>query len=451
MSIGSDLAARLKSLWADLRREGPGAILVRGSATFLTIRVLGIGVAFLTQVVLARLLGVDEYGIYAYALSWLTVLAMLGAVGVDHSTLRFVGQYKGREDWILLRGFLRWSFGSAFIVSIVTTVVAVSVLIAIGPSLSPSHKSTYLVACLLIPIMVQLQIGSGTIRAFRKIARAQIPADLVRPILIVALLGVTYWALDREVLATTAMGATLAASAVALGVIIFFLRSIVRESVPRARAEYRSFEWLAVSFPLLILNGSYLLLSQTDILMIGALLDTTEAGIYSAASRLAMLLPLGLATVNAIAAPMIAEFHATNDRRKLQRTLTVAAWCALGLAFPLAVVILFAGDWLLALYGQEFRAAYFALLILAGGQVVNTITGPVGFVMTMTGHQKQAMTILILMIPANLLLNSLLIPEFGIEGAAVATAATTVTHNLLMLAYVRKHHRLNTTVFASAL
>lgn len=451
MSIGSDLAARLKSLWADLRREGPGAILVRGSATFLTIRVLGIGVAFLTQVVLARLLGVDEYGIYAYALSWLTVLAMLGAVGVDHSTLRFVGQYKGREDWILLRGFLRWSFGSALIVSIVTTVVAVSVLIAIGPSLSPSHKSTYLVACLLIPIMVQLQIGSGTIRAFRKIARAQIPADLVRPILIVALLGVTYWALDREVLATTAMGATLAASAVALGVIIFFLRSIVRESVPRARAEYRSFEWLAVSFPLLILNGSYLLLSQTDILMIGALLDTTEAGIYSAASRLAMLLPLGLATVNAIAAPMIAEFHATNDRRKLQRTLTVAAWCALGLAFPLAVVILFAGDWLLALYGQEFRAAYFALLILAGGQVVNTITGPVGFVMTMTGHQKQAMTILILMIPANLLLNSLLIPEFGIEGAAVATTATTVTHNLLMLAYVRKHHRLNTTVFASAL
>ena len=450
MSTGPDLAARLRSLSLELRRDGPGAMLVRGSAMFLTIRVLGIGLAFLTQVVLARLLGVAEYGIYAYALSWLTVLAMLGAIGVDHSTLRFVAEYKGRKDWALLCGFLRWSLGSAFIASIVTMVIAVSVLIAIGPKLSPAHKSTYLVACLLIPIMVQLQIGSATIRAFRKIARAQIPADLVRPVLIVALLGVIYWTLDREVLATTAMGATLAASAVALGVIIFFLRSIVRSTVPRVRAQYRSFEWLAVSFPLLILNGTYLLLSQTDILMIGALLSTTEAGLYSAASRLAMLLPLGLATVNAIAAPMIAEFHAADDRRKLQRTLTVAAWCALGLAVPLAVVILVAGDWLLALYGQEFRTAYLALLILAGGQVVNTITGPVGFVMTMTGHQKQAMTILILMIPANLLLNSLLIPEFGIEGAAVATAATTVTHNLLMLAYVRKHHRLNTTVFASA-
>jgi O-antigen/teichoic acid export membrane protein len=448
MSFMSDLRARVIAFLSELRGRGPGAALVRGSATFLSIRALGLGLAFLTQITLARLLGVAEYGVYAYALSWLTVLAMLGAVGLDHSALRFVSEYRGREEWGLLRGFLRRSVGSALIASVGVALVAASVVLLLGPRLTPTEKSTFLIGSLLIPLMVQLQIGSATIRAFRKIAKAQLPADVVRPVLVVVTLMAIYLAAQNAVLAPTAMAATLLASVAALGVTAAYFRSTVRSSVPLVCAEYRSIEWLAVSFPMLILNGTYVLLSQTDILMIGMLLDTTEAGIYSAAGRLAMLLPLGLATINAIAAPMIAEFYAKDDRRRLQRTLTVAAWCAFGLALPLAIAIVFAGGWLLALYGPEFRIAYVSLLILSAGQIVNTITGPVGFVMTMTGHHKQAMVILILMIPVNLALNAALIPQFGIEGAAVATAATTVAHNILMLAYVRKHHRLNTTVFA---
>ncbi len=448
MSVAPNLRARARAFLTDLRGGGPGAALVRGSATSLSIRVLGIGLTFLTQVALARLLGVAEYGIYAYALSWLTVLAMFGAVGLDHSALRFVAEYRGREHWGLLRGFIRRSLGSALIISTGIALIAAFVVIMLGPRLTPSEKSTYLIGCLVIPLMVQLQIGSATIRAFRQVARAQIPGDVVRPVLVVVTLSVIYLAAESAVVAPSAMGATLLASVAALGVIAGYFRSTVRSSVPRVPAEYRSLEWLAVSFPMLILNGTYLLLSQTDILLIGMLLDTTEAGIYSAASRLAMLLPLGLATTNAIAAPMIAEFFAKDDRRRLQRTLTVAAWCTTGLSLPLAIAIVFAGGWLLALYGSEFRVAYVALLILSVGQIVNIITGPVGSVMTMTGHHKQAMSILALMIPANLVLNAALIPRFGFEGAAVATAATTVAQNLMMLAYVRKHHRLNTTVFA---
>ena len=87
----------------------------------------------------------------------------------------------------------------------------------------------------------------------------------------------------------------------------------------------------------------------------------------------------------------------------------------------------------LGIFVSDFTAGYVALLVLLAGQLINAVSGPVGYVMTMTGHQHRAARIIGVCAFVNIVLNAMLIPLFGMSGAASATAITTAMWNLMML------------------
>jgi O-antigen/teichoic acid export membrane protein len=154
-----------------------------------------------------------------------------------------------------------------------------------------------------------------------------------------------------------------------------------------------------------------------------------------------------IGAVNAALAPMISALHASGKVKELQRVVTLAAR---GIAFfcvPAGLVLVFAGEPILGLFGAEFKAGYRALVILAGGQLVNALSGSVGLLTMMTGHQGRAVRVVAVCVLLNILLNAILIPRFGIAGAAAATAATTILSNLLLLVYVVRHLGINPTAF----
>jgi O-antigen/teichoic acid export membrane protein len=144
---------------------------------------------------------------------------------------------------------------------------------------------------------------------------------------------------------------------------------------------------------------------------------------------------------------MIADLHDRGQRAELQQLVRVAARLifAATLAFTLVVVAL--GREILDLFGPEFRAGYIALLILCAGSLVNALAGPVGSLMTMTGQQSTAAVILAVNAAANLVLSAILIPRYGVEGAAVATAVTTAGWNLGMAVAAWKRLGLRATIW----
>ncbi len=206
-------------------------------------------------------------------------------------------------------------------------------------------------------------------------------------------------------------------------------------------------EWLAVSLPLLLMAGFGVILRSTDTLMLGFIKGTTEAGVYTVASRAAAFVPFMLTAVNTMAAPMIAEYYAVGDRRRLQRTLKVGAWAVFVFATFVGVALTVAGRQLLGVFGEEFTAGYTPMLVLIGGQILNCLAGSVGYLLTMTGHQNQATFILGGGAGLNIMLNALLIPAFGTLGAAMATAASMIAWNLGMLWAVARHLGVNPTIF----
>jgi O-antigen/teichoic acid export membrane protein len=143
----------------------------------------------------------------------------------------------------------------------------------------------------------------------------------------------------------------------------------------------------------------------------------------------AVIVPLG---------PIVAELYAKDDRRALQEVVNRTMRLVFVASLPLAAVLILAGGSYLALFGSEFIQASTALAILAIAQLVNVGAGPVQMLLVMTGQPRQAAKWLAASAVVNVGLNLALIPSFGVEGAAFATAISIVFWNVALVHEIRK-------------
>jgi len=130
----------------------------------------------------------------------------------------------------------------------------------------------------------------------------------------------------------------------------------------------------------------------------------------------------------------------------LQQIFVLSSWALIAYSIPVFAGIVLGGEYLLAIFGEAYIEGYEVLVVLSVGQLFNALAGPVGLVMTMTGHQLKSTYILSLAAVINIVLNVLLIPILGLVGAAYATAIVTVAWNLAMLMYVSSQLNLNPSV-----
>jgi O-antigen/teichoic acid export membrane protein len=231
---------------------------------------------------------------------------------------------------------------------------------------------------------------------------------------------------------------TALAAFVALVAILFDLRrsfAFLRPAQPDYR-ELRS--WYSVAIPLLTIGITQELLNQLEVLLIGYFGDARMAGLFSAAWRLAALMPFGLQALAMLGAPMIASAYHRDDRSEMLHVARLNARIGLAFAVMMAIVLLLSGRWLLGIFGPEFRDAYPALVILVAGGAVNAFTGVVAYFLTLTGRERIALAIFVAALALSLILNVILIPRLGLVGAAIASASALAAWNLAMLAYVRR-------------
>ena len=354
-----------------LRGQGPRTDLARGAVAAFVIRVAGVGLAFGVQVLLARALGLEAWGEYAFMLSWLLVLSLVSTLGLDSASLRFVATYRKTSDLPRLKGFLRGSQTLAAGSAVLVGFIGAAVLWLLRGRITTSLALTGWIACLALPVLVLLNLHSAILRAFKRIVPALLSVEVLRPAALGLLVIGVYRFGGGRLTAPAAMAITLAAISAALAFTAAVLRRSSRVELAGVSSRFEIGAWLAVSLPLLLLGGFQMLLSQTDILLVGLLLDTDRAGVYAVASRLSLLVALGLFAVNTIAAPMIAELWAAEERRRLQRLLTISARALLITTLPLALGLALAGGFALRLFGEGFDQARGALLILIAGQLVS--------------------------------------------------------------------------------
>lgn len=438
---------RLAAILERLRSQGTGSVLARGAGAFLVIHVLGVGVSFLVHVLLARTLGAESYGAYVYAFSWMLLLLLLCRVGLGTASLRFVAALSARGEWALLKGFLRASRAIVLVASLAVAGATALVVRALGDTLSEATRETLLVCCLCMPVFALLQLGTQALRGFQRVLLSQVPTMLLQPILLGAAILLVWLAAPLSLDAPRAMWLTLVSALGGLALAAFALRAATPPEVRAARSRLDMGVWMRAAAPLMLFNVLNVALERTDVLLVGSLLGEAEVGVYASASRIATVISFGLAAVSAWAAPLISGHHARGDREAMQRLVRASARSIFAFTLPLAIAVIAAGAPLLSLFGPGFERAYPSLVILSCGQLVSALAGPVGFLMTMTGRQNLAAAILAAHAALLVALSVLLIPRLGIEGAAVSTALTRASWNVVMALAVWRQLRLRSTIF----
>ena len=335
-------------------RRGPtwGHLDVLGGS--LLIRLIGAGFAFGLNMLVARLAGAEQYGIYSYVLACLGLLALLATAGMDVATVKYVAAYLATGAWTRLRGLLVWSrrlvLTLAFLIGGLGALVAVVTWDRLGVALA----STLAAGCAALPFLALLRLNEARLEGHGRVILAQIPGNILRPAVVAAAAALVTWLPPRSLSAAEAM--TL--QAVALGAAYVSSALLVRRTCPSpptgTGVDYAKTEWMHVALPLWTAAVLHVLTARIDTLLVGTLRGMTEAGIYAVANRTTELIVFGANAGQAAVRPYVSAFHAGGRKTELQRTVTTASWAGAAFAAPVCAVLLFWGPEVLGLFGSEF-------------------------------------------------------------------------------------------------
>lgn len=212
-------------------------------------------------------------------------------------------------------------------------------------------------------------------------------------------------------------------------------------------AKYQTKHWISESITLMVNSGMYLILGQISVVMIGMMHGTSESGIFSATVRIATMVSFAITSINMIAAPIISESYAEGDMKQMQRICTLSGRSGFAFASLVFLAVLFFGQWILGLFGEEFKTGQPALILLSLSHLVHSYCGQSGTVMTMTGQQRASSQLLMISTGMNIVLNLALIPSMGMIGAAIANLISTAFCYFSMMVKVKKSMQITTGVW----
>ncbi len=436
---------RLRRLFSS-NNERLEAVIAKGASAGFLINLAGTLLTLLTHIVLARLLGPENYGIYVYAFTWVAVLVLLSKVGFDTTFVRYLAQYKSSGEWALFRGIL--SFGGKYVLAVSIGVLCFASLAVffLQDRMSPELYWTFLIAWIILPFSSLSALRVAALRALRSVVLAQLPGMILRPVLLISGAFLLYFFISEPISGSTMMTIDLGAHIATFILGGYWLRSRLPEESKGIESQTLPSEWIRCGLSLLLLSGMLRIMNRVDTIMIGMFLDTTQAGFYVVASRGARLAVFGTGAVNMIMAPIISSLYTEEKKEELQRMLTMAARFICAATIPIVIVLVVGGKYFLSMFGDAFVVAYPVFVLLLVGNSISAFCGSVGYVLSMTGYQHKALKFAASSAVLNIVLNLLFIPIWGIEGAGVATAISVAYWNIASLLYVRRELGLRTSI-----
>lgn len=417
--------------------ERATAKLAKGAGITLGGNIVGRSLHALVQIAVARLLGPEGFGIYAIGWTVLRIFGSLAQVGLNSGVIRYASMHR-MDDSPRLKGVLLQAIGFACLAGILLAGImyGVSSWLADVVFKKPELAGMLKMFAVGIPLMAVLMVAAAGTRVSQRMQYSVYAQDLLRPALNLGLVLLFY------LLGWRLFGATLAcvvSFGVSLVVAVYYLNLLFPQVLSgEVRPVFQTKELLLFSMPLLLVGFLSMLIMWTDTLMLGYFKTASEVGVYRAAAQVALLLTMGLAAINSIFAPMIAELHHQKLFQTLCELFKVSAKWSFYLTIPFFLLILFCAHELLeTIYGKSYVAGAVSLTILSTAQLVNVMTGSVGNLLIMSGHQRVWVANTLGMAIMNIVLNRLLIPQFGINGAAIATGVSIAGLFVLGLAETR--------------
>jgi O-antigen/teichoic acid export membrane protein len=443
-TLGASLFARARSMLSGGSSEA--SVTRRLAGTIFVIRVVSAGLAYLSQILLARWMGGSDYGVYVYVWTWVLLLGSMMDFGISASAQKIIPEYRTAGEHALLRGFLAGSRWMTFVVSTAISVLLAGIVKLLAPWIAASEIVPLYIGCITLPAFVVANTQDGIARSHDWMRLGLMPQFIVRQGLII---GITAGAfvLGFHLGATAAMTASAAAVWIAMiAQMIVLNRRLAGHIEPGAR-QYDFRGWLAISLPILLVESFYLLLSYTDVLVLQQFRSSEEVGVYFAVVKTLALVSFIHYAMSATTAHRFAEYNALGDKERLSAYVAHAINWTFWPSLAATIVLLALGKPLLWLFGPRFVIGYDIMFVAAIGLVVRSAIGPVERLLNMLGHQHICAAAYAAAFVMNVVLCIVLVPRFGGHGAAAATSVSLVFETVLLFWIVRRRLGLHVLAF----
>ena len=408
--------------------------IFQGSFIIFIFKVLGASSLFLTYIMIPRYYGVEIFGVFNLTFALIMVATVISRIGLDIYVVRVISTLKEKKDIALfLKSVLKILFIMSLLVSIAMVVFSPIINEYLFKSIDATHYLMFL-AVMVLPytlfnVLVEIFRALDDIKIysfFRNLSQNGSIALLLAISIIFSLNFNPVYILFTSITIIT----------FALIVVLYqFLKK--RNISIFIQGEYRE-KILKHSYPMFLTASIMFLMGYVDSFMISYYLDEYQVGIYGACISLSMIITFIPMAIGGYISPKVAQAYSNKNQEEVKSIFKNSLKLIAITTIPIFVTIIYFSDFFLGLFGQEFTIATTTLMIVSIGYLSESLCGPVGFILNMTDNQHVFMKILLVSLLINIIFNALLIPRYGINGAAIALMLSMLFWTLASLVILKK-------------
>lgn len=383
-------------------------------------RFLALGLSFATHVLLARGLGPQEFGVYAFTIALLTIVQPIAGGGLGALSIRELASLQSKDKSNEIKQNLIQNF--LFISLLISTCLGLMIAIA-GRIFESEISSTLDMSLIVLPAFVLAETMSGVLVGQSKVKISQFLNEVFRPALFLASLLTLFALINTKFSANAALLLIALTSWIAVLAAVFFNPVKIGVSI-HLRA--RRGPWLVIlrrSFPFAMISAMQYFNTRVDILFIGNFMTTADVGVYQIATKIAGFVHMPASLVAILLAPRFSAAYVENSKGRLRHLYFLGQFLAVALGITICLVFVLVGsNMIFWIYGSNYIAAVPPLLLLSVAQVVFSTTAVTTMLLSMTAFEGKVMRALMVGVVGNVILNAILIPQYGTVGAASATS-----------------------------
>ena len=419
MSLGQGMSSQLRTM-------------IASGLWSLVLRIAGLVSSFALGVLLARMLGPAEFGIYGLVTTAAAVGMAIAQLGTPQLAVREISVRSAGNDWGGVKAIVR-----QFAIAVTLAGGGVGLLALAGGTVAGASQfelALIVQGAVLALLTAHTAVLGAELRGLGALLKGQAMDIAVRPaltFLMIAALLLAGSRMNASIALTVSNLVTLAAVAVSA---LWLWRA-----VPRSIPAGPPIPWLRAALPL----GAVDTLRQFDgsygVILVGWLSSGVELGVFRVAVACAVLAAMPVTIFHILLAPTVARLHASGDRRELQRLLRWTAAAMMAIMVPIAVAAWFAGKPLIAwVFGAPYADAWLPLFLLTLAQLAYALFGMGPILLAMCDGERDLIRIYLLAVGAAVAAAIPLTMTWGGAGAAAAPMISAGLIGLMSRRYARR-------------
>ncbi len=409
--------------------------VLKGAHSAFLIKVVSAGITLLFYMYLGRTLGAESSGEFFLLLTILTIASVTARFGLDNTLLKLVAKYTLEKQWGLVFSAYSKAIKFVVIISIAISIIIYLAADTISTSLfSSSSMSSYIriVAISVTPLAISV-IHAQALQGLKRIVESTSILNLVIPL--AALIG--------SMMAVNSYGLLGVVSAYSCSIYIACIVSLILwwknvRGIECENIEISNSKILASCIPLFWVSVIQMVINWFSYLVLGIFSTGAEVGVFGIGVRIVTLFGFFLMAVNSISAPKIAAMYGKDSNTEIEKMCRSSSTLLLYVTLPFFIIVFFASDLVMSLFGDEFAGNALILQIFLFGQFVNLASGSVGVLLAMTGNEKAMRNNLLITMLICVASNLVLVPAYGLVGAAISFSLTMALQNVLLLVKAKR-------------